>query len=437
MRLLNTSTLELESFLGPVKPHYAILSHTWEPEGEFLFEDLTRTEKKEHESKPGYSKVRHTCQRALKDGCQYVWIDTCCIDKSSSAELSEAINSMFRWYEESRVCYAFLSDVAPDRATFTASRWFTRGWTLQELVAPDRVAFLDADWQDLGDREQLADHITEATGIDRHMLVRSGRRAQDVLHIFSVAQRMKWASTRETSRTEDSAYCLMGLFDVNMPLLYGEGDKAFRRLQEAIINESADHSILAFRSPFWVQDPRWGFTPGLATRVQYFTEDIRLEWAQNSEPPQIQNGNITLIAYTTRLNTTNEGIVNPFAPSHIACLDCVFEDDYLSRPAILLKEVGPGIFKRCGKWSSPVLLQTTFTSSGQYTVSVGGANIPFESKFIRPKQEGPILRSIFDKQSQYRAIDRCGRRESRSKTRKGQIDIRKYIIGPSYSNSQN
>ncbi|KAJ4984006.1 het domain protein [Stagonosporopsis vannaccii] len=175
MRLLNTSTYQLESFLGTKKPSYAILSHTWEPEGEIKFQDL----------EAGFRKVRHACERALKDGYNYVWIDTCCIDKSSSAELSEAINSMFRWYQQSAICYAFFSDV----------RWFTRGCTLQELIAPNEVDLYDKHWEKLGSRSSCAQEISRITCVQKHVLIRTGRTVDSVLRSVSVAQRMQWAES--------------------------------------------------------------------------------------------------------------------------------------------------------------------------------------------------------------------------------------------------
>lgn len=175
--------------------------------------------------------------------------DRCCIDKTSSAELSEAINSMFRWYERARVCYAYLSDVSGDAnlrvdvREFVESRWFTRGWTLQELVAPKSVLFYSKrgrGWHFLGSKEDLCDHISNITGIDTDTLYGAG------LELASVARKMSWASQRETTRIEDTAYCLLGIFDVNMPLLYGEGEKAFLRLQEEILRSSYDYSLFAW-----------------------------------------------------------------------------------------------------------------------------------------------------------------------------------------------
>ncbi len=186
------------------------------------------------------------------------WIDTCCIDKSSSAELSEAINSMFRWYGDAEVCYAFLSDVDADEnpnllpSSFRNSRWFTRGWTLQELIAPGVVYFYGAGWEQIGSRDTLLDLIVSITKIHASYFT-SGDVTQ-----FSAAQKMAWASNRNTTRVEDAAYSLLGLFDINMPLLYGEGSRAFARLQEEILRQSEDDSLLTHNhadilapSPWW------------------------------------------------------------------------------------------------------------------------------------------------------------------------------------------
>jgi hypothetical protein len=173
------------------------------------------------------------------------WIDSCCINKSSSAELSEAINSMFEFYRSSQLFYAYLSDVPssgddPDleHSKFRASAWFTRGWTLQELLAPKYVEFYAQDWSEIGTKASLGSLIKSITGI---MHLSSFQNA-------SVAEKMSWASRRETTRPEDQAYCLMGLFDVNMPTIYGEGEKAFIRLQLEILSQTNDESIFAWNS---------------------------------------------------------------------------------------------------------------------------------------------------------------------------------------------
>jgi len=189
-----------------------------------------------------------TCRRARQDGFLYVWVDTVCIDKSSSAELSEAINSMFAWYQRAKVCYVFLEDVAtrlPHQvdllSVFQRSKWFTRGWTLQELLAPDHILFFSRDWVELGNKKALSGSISSVTGIDQLCLCK-----EKPLRDYSIAQRMSWAADRFTTREEDVAYSLLGIFDINMPLLYGEGEKAFRRLQEEIVKASDDHSIFTF-----------------------------------------------------------------------------------------------------------------------------------------------------------------------------------------------
>jgi ankyrin repeat protein len=249
MRLLNTTKRKLEEFRGNKIPLYAILSHTWdEKEKEITFQDI---EGHDAEKKVEYEKVRNTCDMAAAHGFDYVWIDTCCIDKTSSAELSEAINSMYRWYQDSGVCYVYLADVPPnavDHRTraigpeFSKARWFTRGWTLQELIAPSTVIFLDQKWQEIGTKSSLQQVISEITGIPTNILLGGN------LEGASVAQRMSWASKRKTTRDEDLAYCLMGMFGINMPLLYGEGERAFTRLQEEIMKVSDDHSLFAWKS---------------------------------------------------------------------------------------------------------------------------------------------------------------------------------------------
>ncbi|GES62249.1 HET and ankyrin domain protein [Aspergillus terreus] len=217
-------------------PKYAILSHTWGAE-EITIDDMRNGRRTDS---GGYRKIQECCATAARNNYQYLWVDTCCIDKTSSAELSEAINSMYRWYEEADVCYAYLSDVPS--VNFTGSRWFTRGWTLQELIAPKEVIFFDKEWNVLGTRDSLQLEILERTNIPLGILDGS-----QSLETMSIAQRMSWASERQSTRIEDTAYCLMGIFGINMPLLYGEGDKAFIRLQEEIMNVSDDHTIFAWK----------------------------------------------------------------------------------------------------------------------------------------------------------------------------------------------
>ncbi|KAF6811820.1 het domain protein [Colletotrichum plurivorum] len=240
MRLLNTSSLELREFLDSDIPGYAILSHTWESE-EVTLKDLSDPHS---QTKKGFSKIRACCAQARKDEHEWVWIDTCCIDKTSSAELSEAINSMFLWYKKAKACYVYLSDLPAqlpgelDLTAFRVVRWFTRGWTLQELIAPRYIEFFDQNWNEIGTKLSLANLIAEITGIRTSVL-----RGKEAVSSVSVAERMCWAAERETSRREDVAYCLLGIFDIQMPLLYGEGSKAFIRLQQEILRVSEDSTI--------------------------------------------------------------------------------------------------------------------------------------------------------------------------------------------------
>ncbi|THU90976.1 HET-domain-containing protein, partial [Dendrothele bispora CBS 962.96] len=253
MRLLNVRSLALEEFHGNPPP-YAILSHTWEA-GEVLFQDLQPSAHRNlTEKKLGYQKIRMSCNLAREDDIPYIWIDTCCINKESSAELSEAINSMFRYYRNSIVCYAHLFDVrrgSTSSLNFYKCKWFTRGWTLQELLAPSNVIFLDMDWVELGTKHSLQDFIAAGTGIPTRALVDFDGES------FSVAQMMSWASQRRTTREEDQAYCLMGIFGVHMPALYGEGAvNAFTRLQLEIIKRSYDQSIFVWSMPVGSSEPR-------------------------------------------------------------------------------------------------------------------------------------------------------------------------------------
>lgn len=213
-------------------PHYAILSHTWGQDcDEVTFDDIIRGTGTE---KAGYRKITFCAKQAVSDGLQFFWVDTCCINKESSAELQEAINSMFRYYRNAAHCYVFLSDVSLDSLAaedlaFQKSKWFTRGWTLQELLAPKSVKFYSKEWKLLGSKSSRVKEIAEVTHIPTEAL------EQGDLLSFTVEQRMAWAKERETTREEDLAYCLLGVFDINMPLIYGERkEKAIKRLHRAI-----------------------------------------------------------------------------------------------------------------------------------------------------------------------------------------------------------
>lgn len=243
MRLLNVHTRIVTEFqFSP--PSYAILSHRW-GDDEVTLQDIQTNRAT---SMKGYAKIDGLCKKAAEEGYEYVWMDTCCIDKSSSSELSESINSMFSWYRKAGICYVYMADVddeedpAAKGSSFRASVWFTRGWTLQELLAPANLVFFARNWTDIGTKKSLAAVIEAITTIERHVFTRT------INFKISIAKRMSWAAKRQTTREEDRAYSLMGIFGVNMPTIYGEGPRAFIRLQQEIMKVSNDHSIFAWRT---------------------------------------------------------------------------------------------------------------------------------------------------------------------------------------------
>ncbi|KAI0653708.1 heterokaryon incompatibility protein-domain-containing protein [Cubamyces menziesii] len=265
MYLLNTHTGKLKNYQHTDGIRYAILSHVWDPAGEQSYAEvvgLWRPETVAVAANESFSiidnaelsqKIQNACKVAREDGYDFIWIDSCCINKESSAELSEAINSMYAWYQKADVCYAFLADV-PDvlfaspgvlsdevNFRFQNSRWHFRGWTLQELIAPRRVIFLSQTWSVFGCKRSLATVLEIATGVDAAILT-----GEATLDSVSVARRMSWASKRETKRIEDQAYSLMGIFGVYMPTIYGEEEHAFLRLQQEIIKTIPDQSIFAW-----------------------------------------------------------------------------------------------------------------------------------------------------------------------------------------------
>ena len=265
-RLVNARTHVLEGFRSSCPP-YAILSHTWGAE-ELTLQDWQAGSNKDFE---GYHKVIGTCERALHDGFGYVWVDTCCIDKTNQVELSEAINSMFKWYQDAKVCYVLLSDLHVDPAEqdddqwdteqnqerddteqvhvmspaelrrFDDSKYFTRGWTLQEMLAAQPVRFFAADGTYLGDLEALAEQVANATGVDASLLADERSLAD-----FTIPQKMSWASDRRTTRVEDRAYSLLGILNVSLDLRYGDGEDEFVRLQKELLKQRQGIQVLAW-----------------------------------------------------------------------------------------------------------------------------------------------------------------------------------------------
>nr|ABJ55989.1 hypothetical protein [Cercospora nicotianae] len=263
MRLLNTGTLTFETFYDEQTPPYSILSHRWAAE-EVSYVDFIAGNKRDH---AGHKKVLEACRSAKSQSHTWIWIDTVCIDKTSSAELTEAINSMYQYYADARICFAYLRDVSPGLPTqqtndaLQGSEWFRRGWTLQELLAPREVLFLDASWTAFGSKAQLPAVIHRATGVPEWYLHRP-----DQIPFASVAARMAWAARRQTTRSEDLAYSLLGLFNVNSKsflefTMFGSGIGcriamtslremfSYLLLQLEIAKSTDDESIFAWTSP--------------------------------------------------------------------------------------------------------------------------------------------------------------------------------------------
>lgn len=242
MRFVNTRTYRFEevpdSTLEAEENSYAILSHRWGAvQDEISFADIN--ESRDFFHKRGFAKFKGFCDLAASLGYRYGWDDTCCINKGDASELAEAIHSMYRWYQTSSICIVYLEDI-PEKGMLD-SGWFDRGWTLQELIGPKAASFYDRDWNCMGTKIELLGELSGKTGIPENVLSHASNPAT-----CSIAQRMSWAAKRETTRIEDRAYSLLGLFNVSLPQIYGEREKAFLRLQRAIIQQSKDESIFAW-----------------------------------------------------------------------------------------------------------------------------------------------------------------------------------------------
>ncbi|KAF9473423.1 hypothetical protein BDN70DRAFT_843490 [Pholiota conissans] len=226
---------------------YAILSHTWARSisGEVSYNgwrngslDLTQ---------PGFKKLVQFCRAALENhGLSLGWMDTVCIDKSSSSELDESIRSMFKWYQNSSICITYLAETE-SFSDMVKDSWFTRGWTLQELLAPTFIKFYNRAWNQLTTSKNdkwdnsIQAQIELATSITKTELL--------TIHLAGVSfsRKMQWAARRRVTRTEDVAYSLMGLFDISMSIAYGEGgQRAFVRLIKEILSTSKYRTLDIF-----------------------------------------------------------------------------------------------------------------------------------------------------------------------------------------------
>ncbi|KAI0439503.1 heterokaryon incompatibility protein-domain-containing protein [Xylaria telfairii] len=337
MRLINTATFEICEFSGDSATDYAILSHTWGEE-ECTLRDMSIPGVK---LRKGYVKIKFCCEQAVRDGLSWAWVDTCCIDQTSTAELSEAINSMFRWYTNAKVCYAYLADVV-DRGGFASSRWFSRGWTLQELIAPKVIRFYSYDWTLLGSKSELEDLLQKITSIDAFVLS-TGTFSQ-----VCVAKRMSWAAKRDTTRVEDQAYSLMGIFGVNMPLIYGEGKKAFLRLQQEIMRVSDDQSLFAWGAPPVFPDMHVFLTARIPLMHGLFADspasfatnhDILEVDNQDDSPPPVIHGNGVRVQYPVCTRGDYEFIV-------LACTTRARARAYIGVP---VKSWSTSLYARCGQ----------------------------------------------------------------------------------------
>jgi hypothetical protein len=318
MRLLNVKSKTLEDFVSNIPP-YAIVSHCWATE-EITYQDIGLPTGTAY--KAGWAKIDGACNEARERGFDWIWIDTCCIDKTSSAELSEAINSMFNWYRNAAICLAYLSDVESN-ADFGESRWFTRGWTLQELVAPKVVYFYMSDWKCIGDKEALAKTISGITRIPQDVLI-----DVECMWSTSIARRMSWAAERHTTRVEDTAYCLIGIFGVNIPLVYGEGERAFLRLQEEIIKISDDQSI-------FIWDTKEQRQSALAYKPADFNSPHVIAPTPSSDVSDVPY-TMTHKGLSIRLPMYKTGVFNGSQPVYLGILNCHRENDFSRQIGIYL-----------------------------------------------------------------------------------------------------
>ncbi|KAJ8106603.1 hypothetical protein OPT61_g9426 [Boeremia exigua] len=419
MLLINADTGKLERFNDDrILPPFAILSHTWGDSEVTLqqYQDLfAHGEEDSHlfSTQPGYLKILATRRQAVKDrafilACAkqdyarmdatsrqaikkrhtllyeetetpdpvYVWVDTCCIDKISSADLSEAINSMFRWYSKAQVCYAYLEDFDAnlskrkhtDEQALAKARWFTRGWTLQELIAPRTMRFFDRSWlydagcETFGDKRSLGPLLARITGIDLNVLTR----ARDI-DAISIARRMSWAAHRETTKEEDIAYSLLGIFGVNIPLLYGEGAAAFVRLQEEILRNSDDQSLFAWQPedantlPLHKQNMKNKAENGIlsvfSSHPRNFIATSNIDpYTSWGDPPTVTSRGVRfeLPLHKVRIELTGGSLIDRHrirnrgvhCELYVAPLSCVPATDTSLHPAIVVQHVTQDLFIR-------------------------------------------------------------------------------------------
>jgi hypothetical protein len=234
---------------------------------------------------------------------------------------------MYSWYQKARICYVYMADFPANVTALIDSRWFTRGWTLQELIAPSNLIFYSGDWAELETKLTLQDILAKRSGIDVGILT-----GEKGLESASVARRMSWACNRETTRTEDEAYSLMGIFDVNMPMLYGEGSKAFRRLQEEIMKHSDDQSLFAWIDSTADSDSYHGLLAKSPTSFRNTGNIIPYRDWELSAPFSISNKGLRIDLHLSRYEED----------LYVAALDCPAPPDYEGFLGIYLKRITTG-----------------------------------------------------------------------------------------------
>jgi hypothetical protein len=327
MRFLQTNDFSLVEYTDDDIPPYAILSHVWGDE-EVLYDDVQMDGKSKN--KRGFRKLKFCQKQAVEDGLEFFWIDTCCIDRSSSSELSEAVNSMFDWYRNADKCYVYLTDVTSKKQRkeqFCNSNWFNRSWTLLELLAPRTIEFFNLQGASIGDRTSLLQDIEAITTIPRDAIQHCR------IFKYSVAERLAWAGTREATHEEDKAYSLLGIFKIRMPLMYGEGRwRAFARLESQLaesLKPRESKPLLVIPKP--ATDPGYTSPPLISTSkptmVVNFLDDPQLEnqGLDYSELPPKSSFYLPLAKDRFRVLILNPGAAGSVITGHI-------EEHDLKRP---------------------------------------------------------------------------------------------------------
>ncbi|KAI9147186.1 Vegetative incompatibility protein [Paramyrothecium foliicola] len=338
--LVDEGRIAFKEFYNEDVPPYAILSHTWSEGHEVGYSEACNI--KNHKRKTGYDKIMNACEQAWADDIDYLWVDTCCINKSSSAELSEAINSMFRWYQNATSCYVYLNDVVELDQMTRHARWFTRGWTLQELIAPKRpdgMIFFNTSWKPIGTKYDLCDELFRITNIDVDILLH-----KTPLSSICVGRRLSWAAKRKTKRIEDEAYCLLGILGINMQINYGEQQGAFYRLQQEIVRSTNDLTILAWEP----RHPTGDLCGFFASSIKDFASCSKLVSVTDPLLEECQitvtNKGLELMAPEYLVQSGHESTNSQYALK-LGCRIRGLEEDFL---ALTMRKIGPHTFLRAG-----------------------------------------------------------------------------------------